>query len=358
MRRLALAIAIGVLVATGALPVSASTVGSSLSVNGSAVAGRSLTVGRSDFTNTLTAKRRSRWTSAPAATPDPTSTPTPAPTATPDPDTVSVSSIPALLTALADNSVDEIVVADGTYQVSPASLRHADSLWIGAAYAKRTRPIIIRAATSGGVTFDGGGTASFGCLSFEQGAHDQTWDGFRCANGQASQTGVITFGGYAGLAAPYNITMSNITIMASCTGSATSASAPATDHAFYISEAVGGPHDLVFNDVTVDGSSGLASAFQFYHSDAANQNGWNITVRRLHVSGTQQAIMLWDPTLRAITFDTVTISGALRYAVRYEQGTGITLTDITSTGSGSGQGFYSSWGTAPAGVTFSGDSFH
>jgi hypothetical protein len=152
--------------------------------------------------------------------------------------------------------------------------------------------------------------------------------------------------------------MNNITIMSSCTGSATSASAPATDHAFYVSEAVGGPHDLVFNDVTVDGRGGLASAFQFYHSDAANQNGWNITVRRLHVIGTQEAIILWDPTLRAITFDTVDVSGALRYAVRYEQGTGITLTDITSTGSGSGQGFYSSQGATPAGVTFSGDSFH
>jgi hypothetical protein len=292
----------------------------------------------------------------PTATPDPT--PTVASTATPDPGTIGVSSIAALLTALADNSVDEIVVADGTYHVSAASLQHADSLWIGAAYAKRTRPVTVRAATRGGVTFDGGGTAEFGCLSFEEGAHDQTWDGFRCANGQANEMGVITFGGYPGLAAPNHITMSNITIMASCTGSATSASAPATDHAFYISEAVGGPHDLVFNDVTVDGRGGLASAFHFYHSDTANQNGWNITVRRLHVTGTQQAIMLWDPTLRAITFDTVDVRGALRYAVRYEQGTGITLTNITSTGSGSGQGFYSSQGMTPAAVTFSGDSFN
>ena len=33
------------------------------------------------------------------------------------------------------------------------------------------------------MTFDGGGTTSYGCISFEAGAHDQTWDGFRCANG-------------------------------------------------------------------------------------------------------------------------------------------------------------------------------
>ncbi len=61
--------------------------------------------------------------------------------------------------------------------------------------------------------------------------------------------------------------------------------------------------------------------------------------------------MLWDATLHDITIDTADISGALRFAIRYEQGAAITLANITSTGSGSA-GFYSSLGSTPAGVTF------
>ena len=37
---------------------------------------------------------------------------------------------PALLTALADNTLDEIVVANGTYHVRPAGTG-SDSPWIG-----------------------------------------------------------------------------------------------------------------------------------------------------------------------------------------------------------------------------------
>jgi hypothetical protein len=299
---------------------------------------------------------------APAASPTPIVAPARAPTPTPW-STVRVASVPALLTALADDTVTEIVVANGTYRVSPASRQKADSLWIGARYAGRTRPVTVRAETRGGVTFDGGGTTYFGCISFQDGAHHQTWDGFNCAGGQATETGVVDFGGkgvnYTGKAAPHHITMRHITVESTCTGRATSASGPATDHAFYIAQAVGGPHDLLFEDITVDGRGGLASAFHFYHSDSSHPNAWNVTVRRLYVSGTQQAIILWDPTLRNITFDTATITDALSVAVRYESpgATGIVLANITSTGSGSGRGFYSSLGSSPDGVTFVANSF-
>jgi hypothetical protein len=133
----------------------------------------------------------------------------------------------------------------------------------------------------------------------------------------------------------------------------TSALSRATDHAIYVAMAVGGPHDLLFEDVTVDGRGGLASAFHFFRSDSANLNAWNVTVRRLTVTGTQQAIMLWDPTLRDITFETAVI-GRPERRVRYESpgATGIVLEGITSTGSGSGKGFQSSLGPAPPGVTF------
>ena len=154
--------------------------------------------------------------------------------------------------------------------------------------------------------------------------------------------------------------MRNITITATVTGRARSASAPTEDHAIYISQAVDGPHDLVFEDITVDGTGGLASALHFYHSDATHRNAWNVSVRRLHVRGTQQAILLWDGTLRDITIDTADIVDALSYAVRFESpgATGIVLANIRSTGSGSGKGFYSSLGAQPPGVTFTNDSFH
>jgi hypothetical protein len=267
---------------------------------------------------------------------------------------VRVSSIAALLTALANDAVDEVVVANGTYRVSPSSRLATDSLWIGARFAGRTRPVTVRAETRGGVTFDGGGGSAFGGLSFEDGAHHQTWDGFRFANMAARDTGIIEVGGYLPRRTPHHITLRNITIEASCTGRATTRDGSAWDHGVYIAHAVGeGPHDILIEDLTVDGRGFLASAVHFDHGDAANPAAHDVTVRRLTVTGTQQAIILWRPTLRNVTFDTATITNALAYAVRYESegASGIGFANIVSTGSGY-RGFYSSQGPAPAGVTF------
>ena len=272
--------------------------------------------------------------------------------------TVRVDTVAGLLRALANNGVDEIVVADGTYRVSPAGRQAADSLWIGKRFASRTRAITVRAETRGGVTFDGGGAGGFGGLWFVDGAHHQTWDGFVFANGSPSQTGVIMFGEGSGVA-PHHITLRSVTIAGSCTGQATSATAPNTDHAIYVSQSTEGPHDLLFEDVTVDGTGGLASAFHFYHSDATHRNAWNVTIRRLQVVGTQQAIMLWDRTLHDITVDGAQISDALSVAVRFEApgASDILLANINSTGSGSGKGFHSDLGSSPPGVTFRNNSF-
>lgn len=319
----------------------------------------------------------------PAATSGPAGIPTPSPTAAPTPEakakpvptpfltpaptpptvpaptsassvgsSVRVTSIAALLDALDDNSVTDIVVANGTYRVSPASVQASNSLWIGARFADRTNAVTVRAESRGGVIFDGGGTTSFGGLSFEEGAHSQTWDGFTFANGQATDTGVVTFGGYAGMAAPHHITLRNITFLASCRGRSTTMSSPSADHAIYFSKAVGGPHDLLLEDITVDGSGGLSSALHFFHSDSANQNAWNVTVRRLTVNRTQQAIILWDRTVHDVTIDGASITNALSVGVRYEEpGQNIVFRNITTTGSGQ-SGFYSSLGSSPPGVTF------
>ena len=166
------------------------------------------------------------------------------------------------------------------------------------------------------------------------------------------------FGGFAGLDAPHHITLRHITVLGSCTGRATTASGNTTDHAIYIAHAVGGAHDLLFEDVHVDGSGHLASAMHFYHSDTVNLNAWNVTVRRLTVNKTQQAIILWDDTIHDITIDGATISNALSVGVRYEgPGDDISLRNITTTASGD-YGFYSSLGSSPPGVTFFGNSFN
>jgi hypothetical protein len=303
-------------------------------------------------------------TPPPGATPTPTPTPpvgaSPTPTSpvspTPAPigaRSVRVSSVTGLLAALADDAVDEIVVANGTYHVSPAGSQKADSLWIGAAFAGRSRAIAVRAETPGGVTFDGGGTTSLGGITFVAGAHDQTWDGFVFANGTPSQTGVVVFGGYAGLAAPHHITLRNITIGRSVTSTSTDAS----DHAVYFSHAVGGPHDILIDGLTVDGAGGLYSALHFFHSDSTNRNAWNVTVRHMQVSGTVEAVMLWDTTLRDIVIEDSTITGARKSAVRYEGGSAISIRRVTSTGSGQ-LGFYSTLGPSPSGISITDSSLN
>jgi hypothetical protein len=275
--------------------------------------------------------------------------------------TVNVSSVAALMTALADNTVDVIVVANGTYHISHAGNQASDSLWIGSRYAGRTRAVTVRAATIGGVTFDGGGGA-LGGISFNGGAHDQTWDGFHFANGVTGQTGVVMFGGYSGMAAPYNIALKHITIDASCHR----VYSGATDHAMYFSYALDGWRNILVEDFTVNATDtmGLASAIHMDHgyaSDAPNVAAHGVTVRRLVFNGnkgipSQQAILLWQPPTRDWLFDGATITNAGSSAIRYEStATNIVFKDITSVNSG---GFYSSQGANPAGVTFINDVLH
>ena len=268
---------------------------------------------------------------------------------------IRVTSIPSLLAALDDNSVTDIVVANGTYRVSTASSQRTDSLWIGARFADRTRSVTVRAETRGGVTFDGGGATYFGGLSFEEGAHDQTWDGFNFANGEATRRGPSCSAATPGRPPPHHITLRHIKLLSSLTGRN-----PQNDHGIYVSWAASpGPHDLLFEDITVNGTgtTPLSSALHFYHHDASNPNASNVTVRRLKVTGTHTAVFLWDSTVRNLTIEDSTMSGARNFAIRYEQpATNIVLRNIVTTGSGQ-QGFYSSAGTNPPGVTFVNNSF-
>jgi hypothetical protein len=302
--------------------------------------------------------------------PTPTPVPTPTPTPTAPLKTVNVSSIPALKSALVDNSVDVIVVANGTYHVSPSNQAAADSLWIGSAssggfaFDARTRPVTVRAQTTGGVTFDGANGSGYGGLSFEAGAHDQTWDGFVFAHMAANYTGIIEFGSYTTRAAPHHITLRNITILSSCTGRATTPDGSTWDHAVYMGQAAyPGPHDITVTNLTVHGEGGLATAFHFFHgADNGGYNASNVLVSNLTVTGTQQAFLIWEPTVHNVTLDGASISGAKAYAIRYETigstlPSNIVVRNVTSTSSGY-RGFYSSLGAAPPGITFAGDSLH
>lgn len=279
--------------------------------------------------------------------------------------TANVSSIPDLLSALANNTITEIVVANGTYSVAPSGNQAATSLWIGADFASRTNPVTVRAETRGGVIFDGGGATYWGGITFGEGAHDQIWDGFVFQDGEPTSTGVVQFGGApTGAIPPYNITMRFITVTG-CTKGPSDFGA-----AFDFSLTGIGPHDILLEDITIVGGSVLATALdagvQFFHGiNPSNASAHDVTIRRMTISGTgQAAIMFWDDTVYNVTIEDTTITNALRFAIRYEEVSANTVLDnVVSTGSAV-QGFYSSLqpsypgsGSPPSGVTVIACSF-
>jgi hypothetical protein len=274
---------------------------------------------------------------------------------------VLVTSIPALLTALANNAVTEIVVADGTYVVPGASTSagQISGLWIDHRFSSRTSPVLVRAETTGGVTISGGGATSWTGIAFRDGVHDQTWQGFHFADADPTQTGVIVFGqdGSVIPVAPYHITLRDMTIDETII----SAEPPGVsgDHAVYFSAALApGPHGILIDGLTVNAAtSGLDSALHFYTQQLAGAPGANnVTVRNMHVTGTDQAIIFWDPTIYNIVVENSTITNAKQFAVRYELGGTVTLSGDTSTGSGQAD-FFSNLGANPPGVTFNNNSF-
>jgi hypothetical protein len=190
------------------------------------------------------------------------------------------------------------------------------------------------------------------------------------ANMAAVSTGIIEVGGYSPRRTPYNITVRNITILSSCTGRATTASGNTLDHGIYVANSLtDGPHNLLFENITVHGEGNLASAIQFYHGDASNPGAHDVTIRNLTVTNTQQAVILWNETLKNITIDGLHSTGAKAYAIRYEpygEGTGghasgIVISNDTSVGphwTGFPGGLYSSLGSSPIGLTQTNDSLN
>ena len=230
-----------------------------------------------------------------------------------------------------------------------ASCVTATSLWIGARFAGRTRPVLVRAETTGGVTFDGGGATYFGGITFVAGSHDQTWQGFRFTNGVPTGTGVIVFGGYPNLAAPHHITLRDITV-SGLTGSL-------NGYPIYFSQAAyPGPHDILIDGFTAIDNGASKALIHFYHDTqagdpAGNYNAQNVVIRNSHLTGTPQPIMIWAESINGLVIEDTTITGAGETAIRYEAGSNVVFRRVTSTGSVQG-GFYSSLGANPPGVTF------
>jgi hypothetical protein len=279
---------------------------------------------------------------------------------------VTVSSILALKNALADDTIGTITVTNGTYLVDNAFAQTANSLYIGSTYAGRTTSVSVSAETNGGVTFSRGGGAG-GSIAFVEGSHHQTWTGFNFANQTINATGVIFFGGVAGVNAPHDITLDHFTVENTCTrvGSGT------TDHALYFSYALDTWANINISNYTVDASStmGLATGVHMDHgyvSDHPNYAAHDVTVTNFHFTGNgtfngQQAFILWQPPTYNWTLNGATITNSGGYAVRFESigASSILIENVTSTGSGTA-GFYSSLGSYPSsvpGVTFVSDSF-
>ena len=288
-------------------------------------------------------------------TPAPTVPGTPSPTTSSSNATVRVSSVAALLAALRDRSIREIVVANGTYTTNWLDIN-------GSAYAGYARTaanaVVVRAETDGGVTFDLGGSGSPHIL-FRNGASYQEWRGFNFGNSHPSNNGVIHFGDGPGPAS-HHLTLRNIELLPSITVGPGPNGNYMNGQGVYFSWApssTGGNHDIVIDGLACNAR--LWSCIHAYHDDMGAV-GHDITIRHVTIgTNNTMGIVLWSGTIHDWLIEDVTIDGANEYGIRHAVGgTGITFRRVTTTGSGS-SGFFSSLGGFPnvPGLSFVDTSF-
>jgi hypothetical protein len=184
------------------------------------------------------------------------------------------------------------------------------------------------------VTFDGGGATYTGAIWFCEGAHHQTWEGFKFANCKPTQFGIVVFGRLNASqpsAAPHHITMNDCEVLSSCT----STFAGEGDHAVYIKAATGGVHDILLDGWTVNGAGGINTFIHIY--DDSGDGCYNVDVTNFTVTGTHKAIMVWWASAHDLLFQNGTITNATKYAISpYRVGANVVFDNVDSTGSGSG----------------------
>ena len=262
----------------------------------------------------------------------------PPPPPPPDGATVRVTSVPALLAALADDANAEIVVANGTYKIPGASSSAGQSgqgLWIDERFAGRTRPVLVRAETKHGVTFDGGGATYWIGLHFIGGAHDQTWQGFRFANAEPTGVGFIDFGGFVGHDPVRNITVRD------CILTGFQGAVGNQGHAVYISHAFGGRHKgITLDGLLIEDTIGnVGGGIHIYHDTYSDKvpDYWNaedVTIRNCTIRGVLVGFYVWAKTARNVLVEDCRVENARDYGVRYELGENVTFRRVTTTGSG------------------------
>lgn len=240
---------------------------------------------------------------------------------------VRVTSVAALLNALKDNTLDEIVIANGNYPNS--------YLYVGKDIAARTRPIVVRPDTPYGAVFGGNNV-----LRFAEGAHDQEWRTLAFDNCSVTDTGVVVFGATGLGNGPHHIKLAGLQMRQGIVGATAQNS-----HLVYFSS--DNPHDITIEDYTATVGATIRSALQWYH-DEGGGNVSNLVVRRMAVQGTQNAILAYSGTIHDVLIEDSTIRGATTSALNMARcGANVVLRRITSTASG---GTYFPNGQ-PAGLT-------
>lgn len=259
-----------------------------------------------------------------------------------------------MMTALADPTIRLLTLADGTYSVSTL---YVDAS-VSAGFARTAaNSVVLRAATDGGVTFDGG--AGRGPLIwFRGGTAYQEWRGFKFGNCQPWDNGVIGIGEGSG-APNHHLTLRQIEFLSTIQTGPGPNGNYTNGQGIYLSWANSpGNHDLL-----IDGwisNAELWSHLHIYHDSPTV--GYDNTVRNatLNCVGThgQMGIVPWASTMTNFLFEDILITGANEYGVRHAAGGTATLRRVTTTGSGTA-GFFSSLGTYPnvPGLTFESCSF-
>lgn len=276
----------------------------------------------------------------------------PAPEPPPAGSSVMVADIGSLLAAVVDDSIGEIVVRNGTYPISYLDINGSEN----PGYIRTAASaVLVRAETTGGVTFDAQGSQGVHQL-FRNGSAYQEWRGFRYANSHPYDNGVIQFGEGYGIPV-HHITLRDIAFDASISLAPGPTGAYRNGQGIYFSwskRELGGNHDLLVDGFTC--SARLWSAVHVYH-DTEGHVGHHVTVRRMHAGpGVTMGLALAATSIHDYVFEDVSIESASEYGVYHYYGsdaTTITLRRVTTRNSGA-SGFYSRFGTYPnvPGVTF------
>ena len=234
-----------------------------------------------------------------------------------------------IFNAIKDTTVDSILVRDGS--VGGTSLSQSN--------AKRPsdKPVLVAAANKHKVLVTGWNREA---INIDNGACYVNLKGFAFRNGNAGQGGCVVFGssGSNGVDC-HHMDIDDMDIDQSVTGPSPAGSTNnATAWGLYFGDAQGtGHHHIRARGWTVRaGHKGLAGGLQFYHSDpgSGNYNAHDIEVDGWLIDQTEQAIMVWDDTIKNIWIHDVTITKSGVYAVRQQYGA-FTLERVVSTGSGS-----------------------